>query len=208
MKKKFVVSVLLSIGIIVVGIGAAYAAFTFKANQEGFRQGGAAEATRVTMRVEAGMADANSDFVPDDALASSTNPSPGGDLTFAIENTSDVPLAVTQIDLATYTSTACGSTQCPFISSNKNGTGAFVTQGAGDCKQFVTITTPTNFANWPTIAPHSTLQVNGRDNNRLGAGMIHLAYTTAQGCQGATFTVNLNVTAYELTRPAGFPVEP
>ena len=204
MKKKFVVSVLLSLGIVVVGIGAAYAAFTFKANQEGFRQGGAAEATRVTMRVEAGMADANSDFVPDDGSGSS----PGGDLTFAIENTSNVPLAVTQIDLATYTSTACGSTQCPFISSNKNGTGAFVTQGAGDCKQFVTITTPTNFANWPTIAPHSTLQVNGRDNNRLGAGMIHLAYNTAQGCQGATFAVNLKVTAYELTRPAGYPVEP
>jgi len=202
MKKKFVVSVLLSLGIIVVGIGAAYATFTFKANQEGFRQGGAAEATRVTMRVEAGMADANSAFVPDD---SSSPSNPGGDLTFAIENTSDVPLAVTQIDVAT---TTCGSTQCPLIRSNKNGTGAFVVQGAGDCKQYVTITSPTSFLNWPIIAPHSTLQVNGQDNNRLGAGMIHLSYTTAQGCQGATFTVNLNVTAYELTRPAGFPVEP
>ena len=205
MKKKFLVSVLLSLGIVVLGVGMAYAAWTFKANQEGFRQGGAAEATRVTMRVEAGMADANSAFVPDDSSAPSN---PGGDLTFAIENTSDVPLAVTQIDLATYTSTACGGTQCPLIGSNKNGTGAFVTQGAGDCKQYVTITSPTSFLNWPIIAPHSTLQVNGQDNNRLGAGMIHLAYTTAQGCQGATFTVNLNVTAYEWTRPAGFPVEP
>ena len=204
MKKKFVVSVLLSLGIIVVGIGAAYAAFTFKANQEGFRQGGAAEATRVTMRVEAGMADANSDFVPDDGSGSS----PGGDLTFAIENTSNVPLAVTQIDLATYTSTACGGTTCPLISSNKNGTGLFVTQGAGDCRQYVTITPPTNFSNWPIIAPHSTLQVNGHDNNRLGAGMIHLSSGTAQGCQGATFAANLKVTAYELTRPAGYPVEP
>ncbi len=202
MKKKFVVSVLLSIGIIVVGIGAAYAAFTFKANQEGFRQGGAAEATRVTMRVEAGMADANSDFVPDDSSAPSN---PGGDLTFAIENTSDVPLVVTQIDLAT---TACGSTQCPLISSNKNGTGSFATQGAGDCKQYVTYASPTTFGNWPIIAPHSTLQVNGHDNNRLGAGMIHLSSGTAQGCQGATFTVNLKVTAYEFTRPAGYPVEP
>jgi len=205
MKKKFVVSVLLSLGIIVVGIGAAYAAFTFKANQEGFRQGGAAEATRVTMRVEAGMADANSAFVPDD---SSSPSNPGGDLTFAIENTSNVPLAVTQIDVVTVQSTSCGGTQCPFISSNKNGTGAFVSGGGGDCKQYVTITSPTSFVNWPTIAPHSTLQVNGTDSNRLGAGMIHLAYNTAQGCQGATFTVNLNVTAYEWTRPAGFPVEP
>ena len=208
MKKKFVVSVLLSLGIVVVGVGMAYAAWTFKANQEGFRQGGAAEATRVTMRVEAGMADANSDFIPDDGLATSTNPGPGGALTFAIENTSNVPLAVTQIDVVTVPSTSCGGTQCPFISSNKNGTGAFVSGGGGDCKQYVTITSPTGFLNWPIIAPHSTLQVNGTDNNRLGAGMIHLASNTAQGCQGATFTVNLNVTAYELTRPAGFPVEP
>src|SRR5437868_5963705 len=123
------------------------------------------------MRVEAGMADANSAFVPDD---SSSPSNPGGDLTFAIENTSDVPLAVTQIDVAT---TTCGNTQCPLIRSNKNGTGAFVVQGVGDCKQYVTITSPTGFPNWPIIAPHSTLQVNGTDNNRLGAGMSHLAIT-------------------------------
>jgi hypothetical protein len=208
MKKKFLVSVLLSLGIIVVGVGMAYAAWTFKANQEGFRQGGAAEATRVTMRVEAGMADANSDFVPDDGGATSTNPGPGGALTFAIENTSNVPLAVVQIEVVTVASTACGGTQCPFISSNKNGTGAFVTSGNGDCKQWVSITPPTNFVNWPTIAPHSTLQVNGTDSNRLGAGMIHLAYNTAQGCQGATFAVNLKVTAYEMTRQPGSQIEP
>ncbi len=207
MKKKFVVSVLLSIGIIVVGIGAAYAAFTFKANQEGFRQGGAAEATRVTMRVEAGMADANSDFVPDDALATLSNPGPGGDLTFAIENTSNVPLAVTQIDVATV---ICGTnTTCPIISSNKNGTGTFVIGGSGDCKQWVTFTPPSNYVNWPIIAPHTTLQVNGTDNNRLGAGLIHLAYNTAQGCQGASFGVSLKVTAYEVTpRLPGSPIEP
>ncbi len=207
MKKKFVVSVLLSIGIIVVAIGAAYAAFTFKANQEGFRQGGAAEATRVTMQVEAGLADANSDFLPDDALASSTNPGPGGALAFAIENTSNVPLAVAQIDVATV---ICGTnTTCPIISSNKNGTGTFVNGGGGDCRQYVTFTSPTNFTNWPIIAPHTTLQVNGTDNNRLGAGMIHLAYNTAQGCQGATFGVSLKVTAYEVTpRQPGSPIEP
>jgi hypothetical protein len=196
MKRKFVVSLLLSIGIVVVGVGMAYAAFTFKANQEGFRQGGAAEAARVTMQVEAGMADANSDFVPDDYYASSTNPGPGGALTFAIENTSNVPIAVTQIDLATI---ACGTAQCPLIGSNKNGTGAFVAGGLGDCKQYVSITPPSSFLNWPTIAPHSTLQVNGTDGNRLGAGMIHLSSSTAQGCQGATFTANLKITAYEVT---------
>src|ERR1700716_1414541 len=66
MKKKFLVSGLLSIGILVGGFGAAYALSTFKASQEGFRQAGAGQATRLTMRVEAGMADANSDLVPDD----------------------------------------------------------------------------------------------------------------------------------------------
>jgi hypothetical protein len=207
MKKKFLVSALLSLGIVVVGVGMAYAAWTFKANQEGYRQGGAAETTRVTMRVEAGMADANSDFLPDDGLATSTNPGPGGALAFAIENTSNVPLAVSQIDVATV---ICGTaTWCPMISSNKNGTGTFGVGGGGDCKQWVTFTPPSGYANWPIIAPHSTLQVNGTDNNRLGAGMIHLAYNTAQGCQGATFGVSLKVTAYEVTpRQPGGPIEP
>ncbi|TME54376.1 MAG: hypothetical protein E6I60_07850 [Chloroflexi bacterium] len=206
MKKKFLVSVLLSLGIVVLGVGMAYAAWTFKANQEGFRQGGAAQATHVTIRVEAGMADPNSDFVPDDGNANLT--SPGGALTFAIENTSNVPLAVTQIDVVNVQSTTCGGTVCPLISSNKNGTGAFVAGGNGDCKQWASITPPSSYLNWPIIAPHSTLQVNGTDNNRLGAGMIHLSSSTAQGCQGATFGVNLKVTAYELTRQPGSQVEP
>src|SRR5207245_6997816 len=67
MKKKLLVSVLTSLGILVVGIGAAYAINTFKANQEGFRQAGEGQAARLTMRVEAGMADANSVLIPDDA---------------------------------------------------------------------------------------------------------------------------------------------
>ena len=78
MKKKVLLSVLMSLGILVVGIGAAYAINTFKANQEGFRQAGEGQAARITMRVEAGMADANSLLIPDDA----TYPqySPGGAL--------------------------------------------------------------------------------------------------------------------------------
>src|SRR5207247_9710594 len=40
MKKKLLLSVLTSLGILVVGVGAAYAINTFKANQDGFRPAG------------------------------------------------------------------------------------------------------------------------------------------------------------------------
>ena len=207
MKKKLLLSVLASLGILVVGIGSAYAIFTFKANQEGFRQAGEGQAARLTMRVEAGMADANSVLIPDDA----TYPqySPGGALSFSIQNTSDVPLQVTKIEAVTIT---CGTppnfTQCPIVASNKNTDGTFTSGGTGSCNQYAKLVAPTSFANWPTIAPHSTLLVNGTDNNRLGAGMIHLANNTVQECQGATFALALNVTASEATHVFGFTVEP
>jgi hypothetical protein len=190
MTKKFLVSLLISLGVLVGGIGVAYATFTFKANQEGTRQGGEGQAARLTMQVEAGMADANSDLIPDDYY----NGSSGGALSFSIKNNSEVPIRVTKIELATQTS---GTTTYSLVSSNKNGSGTYSSIGMGDCKQWVTFASPSNFDNWPTIAPHSTLQVNGTDNNRLGAGMIHLSNGTAQGCQGAMFGLTLNVTAYE-----------
>jgi hypothetical protein len=195
MKKKFLVSGLLSIGILVGGFGAAYALSTFKASQEGFRQAGAGQATRLTMRVEAGMADANSDLVPDDYYATATNPGPGGALSFSIKNTSNLPIRVTDIKLTTY---ACGTATCNNIASNKNSDGTFAPVGSGgNCKQWVAFRAPASFDNWPTIAPRSTLEVNGTDNNRLGAGMLHLSSVTEQGCQGATFVVPLTITAYE-----------
>ena len=198
--KKFLISVLSSVGILVVGVGVAYAAFTFKANQEGFRQGGDGQATRLTMRVEAGMADANSDLIPDDPNVSSSS-NRGGALSFSIENTSNVPLRVTKLELATQ---ACGTGTCPGVTSNKNNDGTFATVlGSGSCSQWVSFNSPISFEAWPTIGPHSTLQVNGTDNNRLGAGMIHLNSNTGQGCQGATFALTLNVTAIEFTQPAG-----
>src|SRR5213593_4253926 len=124
MKKKVLLSVLMSLGILVVGIGAAYAINTFKVNQEGFRPAGEGQAARLTMRVEAGMADANSLLIPDDYYQPSL--SPGGALSFSIQNTSDLPLQVTKIEAVTRT---CGNvppfSQCPIVNSNKNTDGTF-----------------------------------------------------------------------------------
>ena len=203
MKKKLLLSVLTSLGIVAVGIGAAYAAYTFKANQEGFRQAGQGQAARLTMRVEAGMADAASDLVPDDYYQPAS--SPGGALSFSIQNTSGIPLQVTKVELVSQT---CGTKTCLLVRSNKNGDGTFASAGSGDCSQYVMFVAPTSFENWPTIGPHSTLQVNGTDNNHLGAGMIHLANGTSQGCQGALFALTLNVTAVEATQPPGYPAQP
>lgn len=195
MTKKFLLSLLISLGVLVGGIGVAYATFTFRANQEGFRQAGEGQAARLTMRVEAGMADPNSDLLPDDLFNISP---PGGALNFSIKNTSDVPLRVTKIEVVTQPCPG-GIGTCPLITSNKNGDGTYNKEGFGDCKQWVFFVAPGNFENWPTIAPHSTLQVNGTDNNRLGNGMIHLSNSTAQGCQGASFAVTLLITALEYT---------
>lgn len=210
MKKKLLVSIISSLAIVVGAVSLAYAVGTFKANQEGFRQGGEGQAARLTMRVEAGTADANSDLLPD---SSSCIPScPGGALSFSITNSSDVPVRVTQIAVAT---SPCGAgAVCNQITSNKFHDGSFLildSNGAppagltGDCAQSLGFIAPANFNNWPTIGPHSTLHVNGTDNNQLGAGMIHLLSTTPQGCQGATYAVGLNVTATEATGLSGAP---
>ena len=91
-----------------------------------------------------------------------------------------------------------------FVQLDTNGAPKSTT---GDCAQYVVFVTPTQFDNWPTIGPHSTLQVNGTDNNQLGAGMLHLKSTTPDGCQGATFALGLNVTASEAA-PAPFSGAP
>jgi hypothetical protein len=196
MKRKLLISVLSSIAILVGAVSVAYAMGTFKANQEGFRQAGEGQATRLTMRVEAGMADPNGDFLPDDGSSGAR----GGDLSFSIKNTSDVPLRVTKIEALPV---PCAQQFCPNATSNKNGIGTYA-PGGGDCGGYVNLIFPTNFDSWPTIAPHATLQVNGTDNNRLGAGMIHLSSTTPQGCQGATFAVTLAITASESVQPPNF----
>jgi hypothetical protein len=193
MKRKLLISVLSSVGILVGGFSLAYAFGTFSAIQQGFRQGGEGQAARLTMQVEAGAADANSDFLPDGVIC----PCPGGALNFSITNTSDFPIRVTRIDETTVT---CGSSLCQVQSSNKNTDGTFVVPPAsGSCGIYLMVTPPQRFDNWPTIGPHSTLQVNGTDSNQLGAGMIHLSSVTPNACQGALFTAGLNVTATEVT---------
>ena len=194
MTKKLLISVLMSVGIVAGSFGIAYAVGTFSAIQQGFRQAGEGQAARVTMQVEAGTADGNSDFLPDSAFP--FPPGPGGALDFAITNTSDFPIRVTQIAQSTV---PCGSQQCAAQSSNKNSDGTYaIPPLSGTCVASLFVTPPTQFANWPTIGPHSTLHVNGTDNNQLGAGMVHLNNGTPNGCQGALFAVGLNVTAIEV----------
>ena len=208
MKRKLLISLLSSVAIVVAAVSVAYAVGTFKANQEGFRQAGEGQAAHLTMRVEAAIADPNSDLLPDSNSCGTG--CAGGALSFSITNSSDVPLRVTAIALATY---ACGTGGiCNQVTSNKFQNGSFVALDAngapvssGDCSLYVSFVAPANFYNWPAIGPHTTLQVNGTDNNQLGAGMIHLAPNTPQGCQGATFALGLNVTATEFTGVPGPP---
>src|SRR5256885_1577974 len=173
MKKKPLIRVLGSLAIIVAAGSVAYAFGTFKASQEGFRQAGESQAAHLTIRVEAGMADANGDFIPDDQNVGGR----GGALSFSITNTSAVPVRVTKIELS---SAGCSNTACNGITSNKNNDGTFSTiLGGGTCASsalFYTLTS--GFDSWPTIASHGTLQGNGTDNNQLGArmGAIHVSH--------------------------------
>src|SRR5256885_10091354 len=105
MKKKLLISVLGSLAIVVAAVSVAYAFGTFKASQEGFRQAGESQAGHLTIRVEAGMADANGDFIPDDQNAGGR----GGAPSFSITNTSAVPVRVTKIEVST---AGCSNTAC------------------------------------------------------------------------------------------------
>lgn len=199
--KKVLLSVFMSVGIVVGAFGVAYALGTFNAIQQGFRQGGDAQAAHITMTVEAGVADPNSDFLPDDNFCSPN--CPGGALSFAITNNSDFPIRVTQIQQARVNSGLGGTV--PAQSSNKNEDGTYPAPPAsGTCAADIYLVLPTSFVKWPAIAPHSTLQVNGTDGNGLGAGMIHMGNLTPPGCQGALFSVGLNITAVEAAAQNSF----
>lgn len=196
MTKKVLLSVLMSVGIVIGAVGVAYAFFTFNATQQGFRQDGEGQAGRVTMTLEAGTVSGDSQLLPDPGSCA-FNPCPGGALTFAITNTSDFPIKVTAISEATI---ACGpGCNAPVQSSNKNLDGTFSGSNSGTCANDIAFVAPANFNAWPTIGAHSTLQVNGTDENALGAGMLHLVPGTPDGCQGALFVVGLKVTAAEVT---------
>jgi hypothetical protein len=198
----------MSAGFILGSFGVAYALSNMKAIQEGFRQGGDSQAARLSMRVEAGLADQDGLFVPDSAACAGgggfPNTCAGGTLSFSIQNTSKIPLRVNNLYAPTI---PCGiGALCPVVRSNKNTDGTFAPIGLngsqnGTCASFLTFVAPANFNHWPIIPSHSTLQVNGTDTNRLGTGLAHLNSDTPQGCQGATFILNLLVDATDAAPP-------
>src|SRR2546429_8800873 len=121
MKKKLLISVLGSLAIVVAAVSVAYAFGTFKATQEGFRPAGESQAGHLTIRVEAGMADANGDFIPDDQYAGGA----GGALSFSITNTSAVAGRGTKLGLST---ARCTNTGCTGGNLNKKTEGSFSPQ--------------------------------------------------------------------------------
>lgn len=192
MGRKLLVSLLVAATASLVVIGTVFAASLWVAGQKGFHQEGSGQAAKLSIRVEAGIADPTSTLVPENdpgsCITITTPCGPGGALAFTIENTGNMPLRVTGV-LA----------PCLFgcLLSNKNADGTFVTNGNGNCGSSGIFVGPSNFNNWPIIPAHATLQVNGTDNNALGAGMLHLRSATPQGCQGATYQVPLTVTAQD-----------
>ena len=188
MRGKLFVSLLAAATASLVIIGTVFAATLWTAGQKGFHQEGSGQAAKLSIRVEAGLADPSSTLVPDNLSFPCTPCGPGGALAFTIENTGNMPLRVIALSLGCFG--GC-------ISSNKNVDGTFVSTGTGSCASSAFFLGPPNFNNWPVIPAHATLQVNGTDNNALGAGLLHLGSATPQGCQGATYQVPLNVTAQD-----------
>ena len=165
-----------------VALGAAVPALAesaFQAAQGGSHQSGSAQATRLGIRVEAGLADQAVPLYPD--------PAPGGAVSFSITNTGDVPLRVSGVAVA----------EGAKINSDRNADGSAASGGqGGSCAPFASFTAPDLAARpWPPIPPHETLKVNGSDTNRLGLGLIHLSAETPSACQGANFQVPLAITA-------------
>jgi hypothetical protein len=192
MRRKLFVSLLVAATASVVVIGTVFAASLWTAGQKGFHQEGSGQAAQLRIRVEAGIADPTSTLVPETdpgACITITVPcGPGGALAFTIDNTGNMPLRVTGL-------TALCISGCTL--SNKNTDGTFPVTGTGSCGTYGIFVAPSTFKGWPIIPAHATLQVNGTDNNALGAGMLHLRADTPQGCQGATYQVQLTVTAQD-----------
>lgn len=177
MKAGWVNRLLLAPAIVgAVALGAAAPAFAqsvFQAAQSGYHQAGTAQATKLTIRVEAALPDSHVLLLPDTAACAKA--CPGGALAFTVTNTGDVPLRVVGVTVTD---------------------GAKITSDHGTCGASASFAPPDLGGRpWPVIPPHATLQVNGSDSNQLGLGLIHLAVDTPNECQGATFTVPLSVAA-------------
>jgi len=203
MRKRWMLApAVLAVGLAAATIGA-LADSQFAAQVTGSRPWGEAQATRVTIRVEAGL-DANQVFVPDGQNCSLTSTNPacqGGALVFSIENQSNVPLRVAGISQG-----SVGS--CSALSDKReDGTFTFLTCSPSStsppsqsCALATIFVAPNFFTHpWPVIPPHGTLEVNGTDNSALGRGMIHLSNVTPSGCEGASFYIPLNITAFDAT---------
>src|SRR5690349_14774590 len=99
MGRKLLVSLLVAAAASLVVIGTVFAASLWTAGQKGFHQQGGGQAAKLSIRVEAGLADPTSTLVPEDAFTScfATPCGPGGALAFTIENTGNIPLRVTGV---------------------------------------------------------------------------------------------------------------
>jgi len=204
MRKRWMLApAVLAVGLATATV-AALADSNFAAQVTGSRPWGEAQATRITIRVEAGL-DANQVFVPDGFNCSLTSTNPGcagGALVFSIENQSSVPLRVVAISQGTVGS-------CSALSDKReDGTFAGVltcspsstSPPSQSCALDTIFVAPNLFTHpWPVIPPHGTLEVNGTDNSALGRGMIHMSNFTPTGCEGATFYIPLNITAIDAT---------
>lgn len=164
----------LAMGAAAIGAAApAFAQSLFLATQGGYRQAGTAQASKLTIQVEAALPDGHVLLLPDATACGKT--CPGGALAFSVTNTGEVPLkvvAVAQTD------------------------GAKISSDRPTCAASASFAPPDLAARpWPLIPPHATLQVTGSDSYQLGLGLIHLAPNTPNDCQGATFTVPISVSA-------------
>ena len=224
MNKKLLIGGALG-GIVTMGVGGfVVATVIYKANEKGINQGGGGQATTLTIRVEAGLADPSSVLVPDisgtncpivpiNAVphpAPSSVQCPGGALSFSVQNTSDIPLRVTDVEQRICPTQGNLSGLCAFT-SDKNADGTWAFDGVtGGCAAYASFNAPllnpqdVGGSPWPVIPAHSTLQVNGSDANALGAGLLHLSPTTPSRCQGATYQVLLDVIAQD-ARNAAYP---
>lgn len=193
----------LMVGIALAGaVAPVLADSMWKATQSGERQQGSAQASRLEIRVEAGL-DATGSLLPDNPYCGSVSfPCVGGALNFSVENKSDHQLRVTKVGQATTTCYGSATPPCYlpiWTDKNKDGTwSAYLSYGPSTCADFVTFSEPDFTARmWPLIPPHGILQVNGHDNRQLGQSMIHLKSTTPTECQGASFWIPVTVTAQD-----------
>ena len=133
MGRKLLVSLLVATTASLVVIGTVFAASLWTAGQKGFHQEGSGQGGKLSIRVEAGLADPNGTLLPDPDCGTPIC-GPGGALAFTIENTGNVPLRVTFI---------FGCLGVCF-SSNKNTDGTFVIDGTGNCGVYGHFQAPAN----------------------------------------------------------------